>query len=107
MFIGPYVVDIVFARQIAIDPPTNFLLGASIVAVFLLRSIELLQQIPLGRAPLVFSTSLWTSLAGVALLSLLGARWGTSGALAAGVAVAAAAMTFYSIRDRRSTTGVR
>lgn len=107
MFIGPYVVDIVFARQIAIDPPTNFLLGASIVAVFLLRSIELLQQIPLGRAPLVFSTSLWTSLGGVALLSLLGARWGTSGALAAGVAVAAAAMTFYSIRDRRSTTGVR
>lgn len=107
MFVGPHVVDVVFARQIAIDPFTNFLLGASIVAVFLLRSIELLQQIPLGRAPLVFSTAMWSSLAGVFLLALLGATWGTNGALAAGVAVGTAAMAFYGVSGRRSTLGVR
>lgn len=104
VFIGPHVVDIVFASRIVIDPLTNLLLGASIVTVFLLRSIELLQQIPLGRAPRVFNTGLWSSFAGVLLLALFGTIWGTKGALGAGVAVAAAAMAFYGFRNRSTTT---
>ena len=101
LFAGPRVMELVFAGQIQLNPLTNFLLGISISAIFMLRSVELLQQIPRGRASLVFTAGLWSSLIGVGLLVVFGSIWGANGALFTSLVVVLVALAIYWLAPSR------
>lgn len=97
LLLGPFVLSFLFSGGLTAPPAAQLALILLIVALLVLRSVELLVMIPLGFEQTVYTANSVASVVGIAALALGGLLFGVLGGLVATLAVNALLIIFYLI----------
>lgn len=107
---GQQVLDFIFSGHLVLHSTDLLILAGALSGTFLVKAVELLVLVPLGRHQIVYEGTLGTSLLGLVLFIILVPAWGLTGGLAVPLIGAGVLSIYYAsaIRWRKpspATTG--